>query len=742
MPTQSEARPVTHAALLDVLQRPDYSPLTLGELAAALELQGKQRRHLARLLHQMVMNGEIVIIRRNRYSLGRPADLATGRLEVKRSGDGYLTDIEGDLDVRIPKGDLGTALPGDRVVVRLDPDQRPGQDRRKVGKVIRVLERGKRVIVGTLKTTERFHYVVPLDPSYQQDFYVADAAGGRVGDRVVIQFANWENRHVNPEAEIVEVIGPADNPTLDTLAVIRHFELREAFPGEALREAEGAAARLEHPGRREDLRGRFIFTVDPATARDFDDALSLERDGEGRRVLGVHIADVSHFVHPGGPLDREALARGNSVYLPDRVLPMLPEQLSNGLCSLKPGQDRLAFSAFLTLDDSGRVVQSRFARSVIRSALRLTYEQAYAVIRTPPGMRCRDPGVPAEAVPLIRDIGDLAQQMRALRMADGALDLDVPECEVIMGADGMIADIRRLENDLSHQMIEECMVAANEAVDRELSRRGIPLIHRLHEPPAVERLESLAVALRDLGYQPGNLTHLRHLRDFLHTIKGTPLADAAETAVLRSMKRAVYSATDSGHFGLAKKHYTHFTSPIRRYPDLVVHRILGAVLEGRALPHRGAELDRIALHCSWTEQTAEEAERELIEIKKYRFLEQQLRREAAPVYDAVVTHVTNFGMFVELLQLEIEGLVHISAVSDRFVRHDPGAKALRAGARVFRVGTPLRARVTGVDFDKRRIDLALHDEGNVPAGGAGRPTRRAGPMPRKRARSAARHTPP
>jgi ribonuclease R len=703
---------VSHEAILDFFRRPAYTPMTAAELGGVFALRGGGRKALAQLLHQMVMNGEIVLIRKTRYSLGAPADLVTGRLEVKRSGDGYLTNLEGELSVRIERGYLGTALPGDLVVVRLEPQQPGMPEWKRQGKIIRVVERGRRVVVGTLKSTGKFLYVAPMDPSYQQDFYVPESKGAATGDRVVVQFTNWESRHVSPEAEIIEVIGPADNPSLDTLAIMRQYEFPESFPSDVVQEAGLAAARINEPGRRLDLRDTFIFTVDPATARDFDDALSLERDERGMRVLGVHIADVCHFVAQGGALDREACQRGNSVYLPDKVIPMLPEELSNGLCSLNPHQDRMAFSVFMTFDDAGRVVQSRFGRSIIRSKLRLTYEQALQAIQTPPGMRCQAPNVTEATMTLIRDVCDLALQLRGRRMAQWALDISLPESQVIIGQSGMIEAIRPVENDVSHQMIEECMVAANEAVDKALSERGVRLIHRLHEAPAEDKIEQLTMELRELGYQPGQLVNRRNLMEFIQQIKDTPLAHSAQMVVLRSMKRAVYSAREGGHFGLAKKFYAHFTSPIRRYPDLVVHRLLAAVLEGKGNAYAVEELEKLALHCSETEQSAEEAERELLEIKKYRFLAQQIEQKKVEVYDAVVVKVMNFGLFVELDELGVQGLVHVSAISDAFVRFDPGAKALRAGAEVFKLGTRLKVLATRVDFDKRKIDFAIHRPGS------------------------------
>ncbi len=709
MPKRTSLGNLTQESILEFMRRPDYTPLTSNEIAAAFELRGGGRKALAQLLHRMIISGDIVLIRKARYSLGAPADLVTGRIELRRSGDGYLDATATTPAVRVDKTSLGTALPGDLVTVRLEPSHPHAPEPYRTGTVIRIIERARRVVVGTLRTTGRFLYVVPLDPAYQQDFYVPDAQGAAVNDRVVIQFTNWENRHVNPEAEIIEVIGPADNPSLDTLAIMRQFNLPEGFPEDVMREAEQSAGRLGTPGKRLDLRGKFIFTVDPATAKDFDDALSLEYDGEGRRVLGVHIADVSHFVTRGGVLDRDAQGRGNSVYLPDKVVPMLPEELSNGLCSLKPGQDRLAFSVFMTFDNAGRMVVSRFAKSIIRSRLRLTYEQALTVIQTAEGMRCRVENVTADTVTLIRSVCDLAMQMRSRRFAEHALDLDMPENQIVIGPDGTIVDIRPVVNDVSHQMIEECMVAANEAVAHELTKRGLRILHRLHEPPSEERIDDLTVELRGMGYQPGNLKHRRSLAEFLKRIRSTPLAHCAQTSVLRSMKRALYSAEKGGHFGLAKAHYSHFTSPIRRYPDLIVHRILQASLEGKGTPYGFEDLKRLAQHTSDTEQNAQEAERELVEIKKYRFMEQQLKTRSAQVYDAVVVRVMNFGLFVELESLDIQGLVHISTLSDSFVHFDPTMHALRAGQKVYKLGAHVKVRVAKVDFDKRRLDFVLQE---------------------------------
>jgi len=436
----------------------------------------------------------------------------------------------------------------------------------------------------------------------------------------------------------------------------------------------------------------------------------------------VHIADVSHFVRPGGDLDQEARERGNSVYFPDKVIPMLPEQLSNGVCSLQPGRPRLTFSAFLTVDAEGQVVGRRVEKTLILSSARLTYEQVMEILAGPPGRE--GGGVKPAVADLLRRLNDLAVQFRARRMAHHALDLDLPECEVVLTPDGRMTGIRRVESDASHQLIEECMVAANEAVALELAHRQAPLISRLHEPPADDKIEDLTVYLGGLGLKPGDLSRPSNLSAFLRSMKGQPLGDHVKTAVLRSQKRAQYSAEAAGHFGLAKKHYAHFTSPIRRYPDLVVHRQLAATLvhhprdageeeagrsvrPARRLPYGMEELIAIARHCSQTEERAEEAERAVLEIKKYRFLSDQLAAGKPEVYEAAVVTVTNFGMFVEVPSLQIQGLVHISTMSDGFVTYNRQSHSLRAGKLTFRPAQKIRVFVSGVDFDKRHIDFRL-----------------------------------
>jgi ribonuclease R len=482
----------------------------------------------------------------------------------------------------------------------------------------------------------------------------------------------------------------------DVKAVMKQYNLPERFPKVVLDEARRIEGKgVECGGDRLDLRKKFVFTCDPATAKDFDDALSIEKDRKGNRVLGVHIADVSHYVTPGSALDREAYRRSTSVYLLSRVVPMLPEALSNGVCSLVPGEDRLTFSVFLTFDREGRCIGRRFAKSVIRSQARFTYSQVMALINGSNRL-----SIPKRQSAAVLAVHELAQQLRRRRFAAGALDLEVPETEILLDEFGEMTGIEERPYDESHQMVEECMVAANEAVAAELWMKGVKILSRLHEPPEPERMEMLRADLAAIGVKCGDLSHGRNMAKFLAKIKRHPLGRTISVMVLRSLKRACYDARNIGHFGLAKNFYAHFTSPIRRYPDLLLHRQLADFLvngNGR-MPQK--VLDSAAKRCSEIEERADEAERSLHEVKKFRFLE-----DNGGVFDAVVGRVTKFGLFVDVPALATGGLVHVSTLSGRYVKFDERAMTLSDGRRTWKLGDTLRLKVARVDWNNRWIDF-------------------------------------
>ncbi len=701
------------AAVVKALSGSKRKAMTEPELAELLHVEQMDLEMFSRLLKKQVKDGDIVLIHGDRYALGEVADLIAGTVVVTKAGNGYFAIQGREDDLFIPQRNMGVGLPGDRVLVRIEIDKRNADAGGQIGRVIEVLERKRHDIVGTLKSTGRFNYVVPIAPGYSKNFYVDDLNGAKVNDRVVIRFTEWVDKDVNPEGTIIDVIGSADDPSVDTISIIKQYELPEDFPVEVIREAEEASVLMEQPGKRLDLRDKLIITIDPETARDFDDALSLEYDADGNKVLGVHIADVSHFVTPGSALDNEARIRGNSVYLPDLVIPMLPEQLSNGVCSLRPDEDRLAFSAFITMDSNGNVIKSEFARTIIRSKVRFTYEEAMAILDASKSKKEEKDALDLKAVSketkkLLYDINSLAKKLRQKRFDKYALVMNLPECEIIYDGEGHIKEIRGSSSDESHQLVEECMVAANEAVDVELSRQAMLIIHRFHDKPKKKKIEDLKIELEEMGFAPGNLNVRRNLSRFMKQIENDPLAYYAQIAILRSMSRAVYSVSDAGHYGLAKSFYAHFTSPIRRYPDLVVHRQLAELLlNNKAGLYDKVEMGNIAAGCSQTERNAEEAERELIEIKKFRFLAEQLKAKNPNSYDAVVSKVTNFGMFVDVPSLQLQGLIHVSTVSDKFVRHDAKSELLRSGKTVYKRGTEVKVVVSFVDFDKHRIDFTL-----------------------------------
>ena len=665
---------------------------------------------------------------------------------MARNGAGYLLHPDTDAAVWIEAKDLSTALPGDIVTVQLGRD---GTE----GRIARIEKRAPRAIVGTVTAGAPFARVQPLSPTFRQEFLVPDTRGAAVGDRVVMRLARWENPRLAPEGIVTDVIGPADNPSLDTRSVMEQYDLPSAFPKQVLAAAESASSRIDDAGKRLDLRRKFIFTCDPAMARDFDDALSLETDKKGNRVLGVHIADVSHFVTPGSPLDKEAYRRSTSVYLVDKVVPMLPEQLSNGVCSLVPGEDRLAFSAFLTFDAQGNCIARKFAKSVIRSKLRFTYEQVMEVVKGESasakatadkrgmvkGERGKVNGERCERLrpqerKTILELNRLAQQLRKRRFAAGALDMEVPEAEIKLDSKGMMTGVEVRPYDESHQLIEECMVAANEAVAAELWTRGIKILARLHAPPDPERLEELRANLAGLGISCGDLSQPRNLSRFLEKIKDSPLEGVLSVMVLRSMKRAIYSAREIGHYGLAKKHYAHFTSPIRRYPDLVLHRQLASFLSGKGGRLDQGWLDRAAQHASEREQLADDAERMLVEIKKYRYMEDVLAKGAKIVFDAVVGKCTPYGVFVDLPEIAIGGMVHVSKLSQSFVRWDAFKEALVDGQKTWQVGAKMKVRVAAVDFDQRKIDFVPANAGACELNGLRRGKKSERPPRRKNER--------
>ncbi len=703
--------------VLALLARKDYRPLNKVDIARRLGFGGSERVPLRKTLRELEHAGEIARIRKNRYVLPAEADLVAGKLSIHPAGYGFLSpEKSGDPDIFIAAENIGTAMHGDRVVARISRDAPHDRIKgRREGRIIRILERAHDTIVGTLQRSRNFYYVVPDDPRFVHDIYVRperdqqQGTSANVGDKVVVRLDVWESRHVNPEGEIIEVLGPASAPGVDVLSIIRKYHLPAEFPKDVLDQAERISEKIgsRQLESREDLRKEFIVTIDPDDARDFDDAIQVEKTSTGWR-LGVHIADVATYVEPASVLDREARRRGNSVYLPDRVIPMLPERLSNGVCSLNPGVDRLTHSVFIHFDKHGVVKSARFARSVIRSAHRLTYKQAYAILTSPPGDQLGEQ---------LHLAWELAALLRRKRFQHGSLDLDFPEVKVWVDKEGRPVRLERVENDESHQLIEEFMLAANEAVARELKNRAIPTIYRVHENPDPEKLAEYREFVLSFDYKVGDLTHRVELQRLLAAFRGKPEEQALKIALLKSLKRARYAPQPLGHYGLAKANYLHFTSPIRRYADLVVHRALAT---NGAPRRRGdaarrpfnpdmSEIASIAEHISATERNAADAEIDAAQMKKLEFFQRQLDERNPQIFRAAIVDVRNYGLMVELPDALITGLVHVSSLTDDFYLFEPARRQLigRRSRKRYSVGDELSVFVSRVDVFKRQVDFAI-----------------------------------
>jgi ribonuclease R len=697
--------------ILALLARKDYRPLDKGGLAKTLGRKSGVRMGLNQALRELERAGEIARIRKNRYVLPAVADLVTGKLSIHQAGYGFLTpEKPGEPDIFIAAENTGTAMHGDRVVARISQDAPYGRIRgRREGRVIRILERAHDTIVGTLQHSRNFYYVVPDDPRLGHDVYVSPRhAAATVGDKVVVRLDAWESRHVNPEGEIIEVLGPASAPGVDLLSIIRKYHLPTEFPRDVLEQADRISEKIDarQLEGREDLREEFTVTIDPDDARDFDDAIHVEKIENGGWRLGVHIADVAAYVDPESALDREARRRGNSVYLPDRVIPMLPERLSNGVCSLNPGVDRLTHSVFIHFDKNATAKRARFTRSVIRSAHRLSYKQAYAILKSPPRDRLSE---------RLHAAWELAQLLRQKRFGHGSLDLDFPEVKVWLDEAGKPVRLERVENDESHQLIEEFMLAANEAVARELKNRAIPTIYRIHEDPDPEKLAEYREFVLSFGYKVGDLTHRAEVQRLLASIRGKPEEQALKIGLLKSLKRARYFPQPLGHYGLAKANYLHFTSPIRRYADLVVHRVL-AQRDGKYRSRIDmSQVASIAEHVSTTERTAADAEIESVRMKKLEFFQLQLDERNPQIFRAAIVDVRNYGLAVELPDVLITGLVHVSSLSDDFYLFESSRRQLigRRSRKRFSIGDEVRVFVVRVDAFKRQIDFAIASDATL-----------------------------
>lgn len=705
---------VEHEKILALMRERIYKPLTEAELIEELELKGDDAERLHQLLVNLEQAGVIIKTRYGRFGLPEKMNLVVGRLQGNERGYAFLIADGRPQDVYIAASHLSGAMHGDRVIARLLPHS---EGRREEGEVIRILERNNQRLVGRFEGGEHVGFFRPDERRIGQDIVIAHGAtqGAQTGDRVVVKITQFPDGKRHLATGIVEeVLGRIGDPGVDVLAVMRQYDLPHEFPDEVKREVAKMCLEVteEDVHGRLDLRHIPTITIDGADAKDLDDAISAVKLDNGNYQLGVHIADVGHYVKQGSEVDKEAFSRGNSVYLLDRVLPMLPFDLSNGVCSLTPGVDRLTLSVIMEIDAGGNLVQHEIAESVINSHERMTYDQVNELLEGNNAELRTRYADQLEQLELMRELHDILVRKRDAR---GAIDFDVQEAKIILDEEGRVEDIVARTRTLSDSIIEEFMVRANETIAESYYWLELPFIYRVHEEPKAAKLTDLNTFLGAFGLRIKAKLDEIHPKSFqavLAQVEGRREQRLIHRVLLRSMMRARYSPECLGHFGLALKYYAHFTAPIRRYSDLVIHRIIKENLRKQHISEgRRADLaafvDRAATNASAREQIATEAERTVVDIKKTEFM---LGKEGE-IYDAIISGVTNFGFFAEL-DNTVEGLVHVSSLDDDYYQYDEETYSLigKQTKRRFRLGDSVRIQVVKVDLEDRRIDFELASE--------------------------------
>ncbi|WP_044893001.1 ribonuclease R [Bacillus alveayuensis] len=698
--------------LLTFMRDEAYKPLTVQELEEAFQIEdASEFKELVKALVAMEEEGLIVRTRSNRYGVPEKMNLVRGKVTGHAKGFAFVVPEDPTLDdIFIPPSELKNAMHGDTVLVRISSHT---SGARKEGTIVRIIERGVTEIVGTYTESKNFGFVIPDDKKIVNDIFIPKhAANGAVeGHKVVVRLTTYPEGRISAEGEVVKILGHKNDPGVDILSIIHKHGLPLQFPEDVIEHANSIPETISEEdlkGRR-DLRDQMIVTIDGADAKDLDDAVTVTKLENGNYKLGVHIADVSHYVTEGSPIDREAYERGTSVYLVDRVIPMIPHRLSNGICSLNPKVDRLTLSCEMEVNEHGEVVSHEIFQSVIRTTERMTYSDVNKIL-VDKDEELRKKYEPL--VPMFELMAELAEILRNKRMKRGAIDFDFKEAKVLVNEDGKPYDVVLRERSVAERLIEEFMLLANETVAEHFHWLNVPFIYRVHEDPKPEKLQRFLEFITNFGYVvkgTGNQIHPRALQEILEAVRGEPEEMVVSTVMLRSMKQARYDAESLGHYGLSTEFYTHFTSPIRRYPDLIVHRLIRTYLINGQLDNETQEkwaekLPDIAEHASNMERRAVEAERETDDLKKAEFMEDKIGME----FDGIISSVTNFGLFVELPNT-IEGLVHVSYLTDDYYRYDERHYAMigeRTG-KVYRIGDEITVRVINVNKEERIVDFEV-----------------------------------
>lgn len=694
--------------LLLFMQEKSYKPLMLSELYVVLDVPTEDRPLFLQILEELLTEGKVIKTKRGRYGCPEKMNLITGTLRCSERGFAFLIpDDSTQEDIFIPNEALHGGMDGDKVMVRI---LKSGEsDKKAEGDVSKIIKRAHANLVGTFEKSKNFAFVVPDNRKIHGDIYIAkeNTFGAKTGQKVVVSLTKWPQDRRNAEGKVTEIIGFRGEPGTDIQSIIKSFELQESFPEKVLAQTADIQEKLspEDYKNRSDLRDLKMVTIDGSDAKDLDDAVSIEPIPDGYR-LGVHIADVAQYVSVNSPLDQEAQKRGTSVYLVDRVIPMLPPKLSNGICSLNPKVERLALSVFMHIDSSGKLIHYEFVESVIKVSERMTYEDVFQILacdNQPLRERYED------MIPFLEQLQELAILLKQKRKSRGAIDFDFVEAKVLLDKRGNPTAIEKRQMTIANQIIEECMLMCNETVAEHFYWANMPFVYRIHEEPDSEKMEHFVEFAFHLGYVlKGRNPHPKALQQMLENVKGNKEERILSTVLLRSLKKARYSSTQTDHFGLAAKHYSHFTSPIRRYPDLQNHRIMKAFIRGNWSVRQQEQLEEIlpdiCLLCSKKEREAEEAERQTVDLKKIQFMKQFEGEH----FTGIISNITHFGMFVEL-ENTVEGLIRLGSMEDDYYLYNEKHHLLvgERTKRTFKIGDAIEILVQRVDVREKQIDFVL-----------------------------------
>lgn len=697
--------------IIELMSTKEYKPMLKEELAFVFGIRGKEEKDFYKILTSLEKEGLIVRNKDDRYILINNEYMAIGRIEANERGYGFLIpEDKSKEDIFIAPENMGSAMHNDLVIVNII--KRASAGKKAEGEVIKILERANINVIGTFEDNGNYGFVIPDNNKIFYDIFIPKSAknNAKNGQKVVAKITKWPDWHKNPEGIIIEILGYMNEKGTDILSIIKEYNLPDKFSDEAKKEAKRVAKiHDDEIKNRVDLRDLVIFTIDGKDAKDFDDAVSIEMLNEDTFRLGVHIADVSHYVKPSMQLDREALLRGNSVYLLDRVIPMLPEELSNGICSLNPNVDRLTMSVIMDIDRDGKVKDHKIYKSIINSKARLVYDDVSDLIE---GVERE---YPTELLLVEQELKIMMELMNILkdrREKRGSIDFDFPESYIELDENGKAVDVRKLERRVANRMIEEFMLVTNETIAERFFWLDIPFIYRIHEEPDPKKVEAFNKVLYNFGYSlKGKDLHPKEFQRISKEIKGKKEEALISNLLLRTLQKARYSAEHEMHFGLAAKYYTHFTSPIRRYADLQIHRIISDFLNLKLTPKKEKKLreilPEIADHISATERLADEAERDVDDLKKAEYMSSKIGEE----YYGLISSVTNFGMFVQL-ENTVEGLVHFSNMIDDYYYFDEENYQIigEMTKKIYRVGDEVKIRVIGTDLIKKTIDFELLTE--------------------------------